>query len=62
MAFFPIVIRKVGRYVAMHERKEEGAQHLRPAGSKRFWGGDVHCSMTIRPLAFERQTVVRTDA
>lgn len=45
----------------MNEKKRAPSICARPV-QKRFQGGDVHCSMTIRSLAFERPTVVRTDA
>lgn len=46
MAFFPIVFRKVGRYVALHESKKARQAHCRSA-NERFRGGGAYIGATI---------------
>jgi hypothetical protein len=48
MAFFPIVIRKVERYVAMHKRKRARPAG-RPALERESGGGGAHFDVTVRP-------------
>lgn len=46
MAFFPIVFRKVGGYVALHESKKARQAHCRSA-NERFRGGGAYIGETI---------------
>ena len=49
MAFFPIVIRKVERYVAMHKRKKSAARRTSGARKRvRGWGRAFRCDGSAR--------------